>query len=115
VRHSILDSQEGAAKQKGDRSIKSFDRSLGDRSAFARRSRVVNDAIKLAEALHCEIHERFCISGTCSVCPIERHAFAEFFFENLSLFMQQIAKNNSGSFLNETPDNFLRLFLWRHL
>ena len=105
VRHSILNSQEGAAKQKGDRSIKSFDRSFSDRSAFAPRSRVVNDAIKFAEALHGEIHERFGISGTCSVCPIERHAFAEFFFETFPFFMQQIAKNNSGSFLNETPDD----------
>jgi hypothetical protein len=54
---------------------------------------------------HGEIHQGFGIGRTCSVCRIKRRVFAEFFFESFSLFVQEIAKDNSGTFLNDTSDD----------
>jgi hypothetical protein len=54
---------------------------------------------------HGKIHERFGIRRTCSVCPVKRRIFAEFFFEAFPFFVLEIAKDNSGAFLNETPDD----------
>jgi hypothetical protein len=105
VRYSILDSQEGAPKQKGDGSVKSVDGNFGYRSAYTPRSRVIHDAIEPAEAFYREIHKRFGVRLTCRVCPVKRHVFAEFLFESFSFFVQEITKDNSSAFLNETPDN----------
>jgi hypothetical protein len=105
VRDSILDSREGAPKQKGDGSVKSVDWNFGYRSTYTPRSRVVHDAIEPAEAFYREIHKRFGIRLTCRVCPVKRHVFAEFLFESFSFFVQEITKDNSSAFLNETPDN----------
>jgi hypothetical protein len=54
---------------------------------------------------HGEFHERLGVGGTCSVCPIKRRVFAEFFLESFPFFIQEIAKNYSGAFFNEAPDD----------
>ena len=78
VRDSVLDSQEGGPKQKGNGLIKSFNRNFGYRPAYTPRPRVVNNAIEPAETFRGEIHESFCVRWTRSVCPVKHHVFAEF-------------------------------------
>jgi hypothetical protein len=78
---------------------------LGNRFALAGRSCVVHKAIEPAETFHSEIHKRFGVGRTRSVCPVKRYVFAEFFFEGFPLFVQEIAKDDPGTLSNETPDD----------
>jgi hypothetical protein len=78
---------------------------LGNRSAFAARSCIVHNAIEPAETFHREFHQRFTVGRTRSVCPVKRYVFAEFFFEAFPFFVQEIAKDDPGTLLDETPDD----------
>ena len=105
MRDSILDSQEGGPKQKGNGLVKSFNRNFGYRSAYTPRPRVVNNAIEPAETVHGEIHKRFGVGRTCRVCSVKRQVSAKLLFEGFAFFMQQIAEDYPGAFLDETSDN----------
>jgi hypothetical protein len=39
------------------------------------------------------------------VCPVKRYVFAEFFFEGFPFFVQEIAKDNPGTLLDEARDD----------
>jgi len=51
----------------------SFNRSAGYRSNFSAHTRVIHDTIEPAEMFDSEIHERFGLSRTRSVCTVKRH------------------------------------------
>src|ERR1700740_1742736 len=86
-------------------SLESFNRSAGYRSTFPVHTRVIHDAIEPAEMFHGEIHERFGLSRTRSVCAVKRHLLAEFLFECFSFFFRATAEYYVSAFLNKAPDD----------
>jgi hypothetical protein len=60
---------------------------------------------KSAETFHGEIQKSLDVGRTRNVRSAKRHVLTQFFFEGFAFFIQQIAKNDSSAFLNETPDD----------
>jgi hypothetical protein len=60
--------------------------------------------LSLLETVYGEFHERLGFGWVCSVCLVKHDAFAEFFFESLPFFSQEIAEDHFGTFFDETSD-----------